>query len=168
MQEARTIEAEIAGAFWSRRALRVSRHEEAAGSGEESLDDLRTSMADVEVVDHASRVGVTYRVPFAGCFVAAEAGWCGHGDMCDLMKEGEVLSAVLFEKEPGDAVPGLGAKVAAYLVIEGAEGRGDEEGVEGCLLDGGLVAGWADIEAAAFGEGEPVDFAADGGGAGTW
>lgn len=88
--------------------------------------------------------------------------------MGDLVEEGEVTGAVLFEEEPSDAIPWLGAEVAAYLVVKGAEGRGDEEGVERSFLDGGLVAGRTDVEAAAFGEGEPVDFAADGGCARTW
>lgn len=168
MQEARAIESEIAGAFRRRRALRVSRHEQAAGSREEGLDDLRAGVADIEVVDNASRVWIAYRVPFAGCLMTAEARGRSGGDMCDLVKHSEVLGTVLFEEEPGDAVPRLGTEIATYLVVEGAEGRGDEEGVEGGLFDGGLVAGGADVEAAAFGEGEPVDFAADGGGAGTW
>lgn len=107
-------------------------------------------------------------MPLAGCFVAAEARGCGSVDMSDLVEKGEVVGAVLFEKEPGDAVPGLGAKIAAYLIVEGPEGCRDEEGVEGGFLDGGLVAGGANVEAAAFGEGEPVHFAADGGCAGTW
>lgn len=170
MQESRAVEAEIACAFLRRCALRVSGHEKAAGSGEESLDDLRAGVANVEVVYETAGagVGVAHRVPFAGCFVAAEAGGCGGVDVCDLVKEGEVAGAILFEEEPGDAVPGLGAEVTTYLVIEGAEGRGDEEGVEGGAFDGGLVAGGADVEAAAFGKGEPVHFAADGGCAGTW
>lgn len=168
MQEARTIKTEITRAFRLRSTLRVIRHEEAASRREQGLDDLRAGVADVEVVDGAARVRVAHRVPFAACFVAAEAGGCGGGDMCDFVEEGEVLSAVLLEEEPGNAVPGLCAEVAADLVVEGAEGCGDEEGAEGGLFDGGLVAGGADVEAAAFGEGEPVDFTADGGGAGTW
>lgn len=54
VQEARAVEAEIAGAIWSRGTLRVSRHEEAAGRGEEGLNDLRAGVADVEVVNEAS------------------------------------------------------------------------------------------------------------------
>lgn len=123
---------------------------------------MRAGVADVEVVDGAARVRVAHRVPLATCFVAAEAGRRRGGDVGDLVEEGEVLGAVLLEEEPGDAVPGLRAEVAADLVVEGAEGCGDEEGTEGGLFDGGLVAGGADVKAAAFGEGEPVDFAADG------
>lgn len=101
-------------------------------------------------------------MPFTGCFVSAETGRGGCGDVGDLVEEGEVTGAVLFEEEPSDAVPWLGAEVAAYVVVKGAEGRGDKECVERGLLDGRLVAGGADVETAAFGEGEPVDFAADG------
>lgn len=72
-----------------------------------------------------------------------------------------ILGAVLFKEEPGNAVPGLRAEIAAYLVVEGPEGSWDEEGAQGCWFDGGLVAGWADVEAAAFWEGKPVGFATD-------